>query len=75
MKYKRIKKYFHFTSRSNSYKLIEICSKFYFCLRKENKGFETVKWCIAKNSSSKNDNNFVEGLGYFPQLGLSNIWS
>ena len=28
-KYKRIKKYFHFTTRSNSYKLIEICSKFY----------------------------------------------
>ena len=45
-KYKRIKKYFHFTSRSNSYKLIEICSKFYFCLWKENKWIETVKRCI-----------------------------
>ena len=36
-KYKRIKKYFHFTSRSNSYKLIEICSKFYFVYEKRTK--------------------------------------
>ena len=43
-KYKRIKKYFHFTTaRSNSYKLITFCSKF---LWQENKGFETVL-CIV----------------------------
>ena len=42
-KYKRIKKYFHFTSRSNSYKLIEICSKFYFVYEKRTKDLRPLQ--------------------------------
>ena len=39
-KCKRIKKYFLYTPRPNSYKLIVFCQNF---LWRENKGFETVK--------------------------------
>ena len=45
-KYKRIKKKFHFTARSNSYKVITFCSKW-------NKGFETEKGCIVISSLEK----------------------
>ena len=46
-KYKRIKKYFHFTSRSNSYKKLKFARNFIFVIWKENKGSETVKRCIS----------------------------
>ena len=48
-KYKRIKKYFHFTHRSNSYNLIAICSKYFECLFQDNKGSENLKLNLNTN--------------------------